>query len=93
MSEAQSRKDQAVAFINHIRTMDADVLNALIMREVGEDLAQFFLNYSANLISKDPVRVLENTSSLMLMGYLIHASAAGPQLQGEPRPTQPTGEA
>jgi len=36
-----------------------------------QELAQFFLNYSANLISKDPSRVLENTSSLMLMGYLI----------------------
>ena len=51
--------------------MDPAALNALISREAGEDLAQFFLTYSANLISKDPSRVLENTSSLMLMGYLI----------------------
>ena len=61
----------AVEFINLIRTMDPAELNALIVREAGEDLAQFFLSYSANLISKDPSRVLENTSSLMLMGYLI----------------------
>jgi hypothetical protein len=46
----------------------------MISREAGEDLAQFFLTYSANLISKDPERVLENTSSLMLMGYLIRAA-------------------
>ncbi|HYX90276.1 MAG TPA: hypothetical protein VE782_01840 [Myxococcaceae bacterium] len=54
--------------------MDPAVLNALIVREAGEDLAQFFLSYSANLISKDPSRVLENTSSLMLMGYLIRVN-------------------
>jgi hypothetical protein len=69
--EAKSKRDLAVAFINSIRAMDPSVLNALIVREAGEDLAQFFLNYAANLISKDPQRVLENTSSLMLMGYLI----------------------
>ena len=44
------------------------------MREAGEELAQFFLSYSASLISRDPEKVLENTSSLMLMGYLIRAA-------------------
>ena len=67
------KKSQAVDFINAIREMDPALLNALIVREAGEELAQFFLSYSANLISKDPERVLENTSSLMLMGYLIRA--------------------
>ena len=67
----KTKKDLAVEFINAIRTMDPSALNSLIVREAGEDLAQFFLSYSANLISKDPNRVLENTSSLMLMGYLI----------------------
>ena len=66
-------KRLAVSFINDIRTMDAAVLNALIVREAGEDLAQFFLSYSAGLISRDPSRILENSSSLMLMGYLIRA--------------------
>jgi hypothetical protein len=69
--DVKTKKDLAVEFINAIRTMDPGVLNALIVKEAGEDLAQFFLSYSANLISKDPARVLENTSSLMLMGYLI----------------------
>jgi hypothetical protein len=68
------KKAKAVSFINDIRTMDPSILNALIVREAGEDLAQFFLSYSANLISRDPERVLENTSSLMLMGYLIRAN-------------------
>jgi hypothetical protein len=69
--DVKTKKDLAVDFINTIRTMEPSALNALIVKEAGEDLAQFFLNYSANLISKDPSRVLENTSSLMLMGYLI----------------------
>ena len=69
--DVKSKKDMAVEFINAIRTMDPAALNGLILREAGEDLAQFFLSYSANLIQKDPSRVLENTSSLMLMGYLI----------------------
>ena len=71
---AGGKKSLAVDFINEIRTMDPVQLNAMITREAGEDLAQFFLAYSANLISKDPERVLENTSSLMLMGYLIRAA-------------------
>ncbi len=86
--DVKTKKDLAVDFINEIRTMDPAALNALIVKEAGEDLAQFFLNYSANLISKDPSRVLENTSSLMLMGYLIRTheerTTAKPQtgLQG-----------
>lgn len=71
---ADDKKSFAVEFINRIRSMDSSVLNALIRREAGEELAQFFLSYSARLISRDPERVLENTSSLMLMGYLIRAA-------------------
>jgi hypothetical protein len=68
------KKGFAIDFINRIRTMEPAELNALIVREAGEDLAQFFLSYSATLISRDPQKVLENTSSLMLMGYLIRAA-------------------
>lgn len=70
----QDKKQAAIRFINDIRTMEPTVLNALIVREAGEELAQFFLSYSSGLISRDPERVLENTSSLMLMGYLIRAN-------------------
>ncbi|HEY6099532.1 MAG TPA: hypothetical protein VIW03_08885 [Anaeromyxobacter sp.] len=70
----EPKKGFAVEFINRIRKMDSAELNALIAREAGEELAQFFLSYAASLISKDPQRVLENTSSLMLMGYLIRAA-------------------
>ena len=60
-----------MAFIDSVRSSEPDELMDTILREAGEELAQFFLVYSANLIQKDPSRVLENTSSLMLMGYLI----------------------
>lgn len=70
----EPKKGFAIEFINRIRTMDPSELNAMIVREAGEDLAQFFLTYSANLISRDPERAIENTSSLMLMGYLIRAA-------------------
>jgi hypothetical protein len=67
------KKALAVRFINDVRTMEPAALNALIVREAGEELAQFFLSYSASLISHDPQKVLESASSLMLMGYLIRA--------------------
>jgi hypothetical protein len=70
----RDKKSFAVEFIARIRTMDPTVLHAMISREAGEELAQFFLSYASNLISRDPERVLENTSSLMLMGYLIRAA-------------------
>lgn len=78
------KKGFAIEFINRIRTMESGELNALITREVGEELAQFFLSYSANLISRDPDRVIENTSSLMLMGYLIRAAEERAVHRSEP---------
>ena len=91
--EIKTKKDLAVDFINAIRTMDPQALNALIVREAGEDLAQFFLSYSANLISKDPSRVLENTSSLMLMGYLIRVNEERNGQRPQPLFSQPAAEA
>jgi hypothetical protein len=67
----KSKKDVAVQFIQEIQRMEPAQIHALISREAGEDLAQFFMSYSATLIAKDPERVLQNGSSLMLMGYLI----------------------
>ena len=66
-----NKKDAAVRFIQEIQRMDPTQLHALISREAGEDLAQFFMSYSATLIAHDPERILQNGSSLMLMGYLI----------------------
>jgi len=70
----QDKKQLAVAFMNDVRTMEPAALNALIVGEAGEELAQFFLAYSSGLIARDPTKIVENTSSLMLMGYLIRAN-------------------
>ncbi len=83
----EPKKGFAVEFINRIRTMDASDLNAMIVREAGEDLAQFFLSYASSLISRDPARVVENTSSLMLMGYLIRAAEDRAEPVLEPQAT------
>ncbi len=69
-----AKKGLAVEFINGIRSMGSADLDALIVREAGEELAQFFVQYAATLIARDPARAIENTSSLMLMGYLIRAA-------------------
>ena|SRR5215831_1418079 len=72
-----NKKDAAVRFIQEIQRMDPKQLHALISREAGEDLAQFFMSYSATLIARDPERILQNGSSLMLMGYLIRTQEEG----------------
>jgi len=69
----KTKKDRAIDFINETRDMAPAKLNKLIHGEAGEELATLFLSYSAKLIEKEPERVLENCSSLMLMGYLIRA--------------------
>jgi hypothetical protein len=74
----KTKKDAAVQFIQEIQRMEPPELHALITREAGEDLAQFFMSYAATLIAKDPRRVLQNGSSLMLMGYLIRTREERP---------------
>ena len=67
----ESKRERAVAFIRRIREMDRDALHALILREAGEELAQFFLAYATDLIEREPARAVENASSLLLIGYLM----------------------
>lgn len=68
---SKSKKDLAVEFIQAVRAMGSGELHMLISREAGEDLAKFFLSYSAQLMAQDADKMVEHTSSLMLMGYLI----------------------
>jgi hypothetical protein len=69
-SSAQKR-ERAVEFIRRISSMDRENLHGLILREAGEELAQFFLNYATDLIAREPERAVQNASSLLLIGYLI----------------------
>lgn len=70
---ADIKVELAMAFINSIRQQVPRELNDKIVAEVGDNLAQFFHNYSANLIAtcEGPYDAVERCSALMLMGYLI----------------------
>src|SRR6266481_3575391 len=71
--DARRKRELAVEFIRQIRAMERDKLHALILREAGEELAQFFLAYATDLMEREPGRAVENASSLLLIGYLIRA--------------------
>ena len=65
------KRELAMRFIRQIRSMDREKLHALILDHAGEELAQFFLAYATDLIEREPARVIENASSLLLIGYLV----------------------
>jgi hypothetical protein len=71
--DARRKRELAIGFIRRIRAMERDRLHSLILREAGEDLAQFFLAYATELMQREPGRAVENASSLLLIGYLIRA--------------------
>ena len=75
--DARRKRELAVEFIRRIRAMERDRLHSLILQEAGEDLAQFFLAYATELMQREPKRAVENASSLLLIGYLIHAFETG----------------
>jgi hypothetical protein len=75
--ESSARKrERAVEFIRRIRAMDRENLHGLILKEAGEELAQFFLSYATDLMSREPERAVQNASSLLLIGYLIRGHEA-----------------
>ncbi|GAC1347056.1 MAG: hypothetical protein NVS2B9_12220 [Myxococcales bacterium] len=68
---SERKRERAVEFIRRIRAMDRENLHGLILREAGEELAQFFLTYATDLMAREPERAVQNASSLLLIGYLI----------------------
>ena len=71
------KRELAIEFIRRIRAMDRDKLHELILVQAGEDLAQFFLAYATDLMTREPARAAENASSLLLIGYLIRCFEEG----------------
>jgi hypothetical protein len=69
--ESARKRDLAMSFMRKIRTMPREELHGIILRDAGEDLAQFFLSYATDLMEREPSRATENASSLLLIGYLI----------------------
>jgi hypothetical protein len=85
--DARRKRELAIEFIRRIRAMERERLHGLILREAGEDLAQFFLAYATELMQREPGRAVENASSLLLIGYLIRAFETEEFTQAEaPRP-------
>jgi len=69
--DIRGKREMAIDVIRRIRSMDRDALHQLILRQAGEELAQFFLAYASDLMEREPRRATENASSLLLIGYLI----------------------
>jgi hypothetical protein len=74
---SRRKRELAIEFIRQIRAMDRDKLHELILAQAGEDLAQFFLAYATDLMTREPRRAAENASSLLLIGYLIRCFEEG----------------
>jgi hypothetical protein len=72
-AEAARKRDLAMGFMRKIRCMPREELHALILKQAGEELAQFFLSYATDLMESEPHRTAENASSLLLIGYLIRS--------------------
>ena len=81
--DARRKRELAIEFIRRIRAMEREKLHSLILQEAGEDLAQFFLAYATELMQREPKRAVENASSLLLIGYLIHAFETGEFAQAD----------
>jgi len=75
--DAKRKRELAIEFIRQIRAMDRDKLHELILAQAGEELAQFFLAYATDLMTREPGRAAENASSLLLIGYLIRCFEEG----------------
>src|SRR3954453_5275517 len=80
------KRELAIEFIRRIRSMDRDRLHELILRQAGEELAQFFLAYATDLMARAPGRAAENAASLLLIGYLIRCYEEDPVRQTAARP-------
>ncbi|HZX94210.1 MAG TPA: hypothetical protein VFE90_06815 [Myxococcales bacterium] len=80
--DSARKRELAIEFIRRIRAMDRDRLHNLILRQAGEELAQFFLAYATDLMEREPARASENASSLLLIGYLIRCFEEDLELRG-----------
>ena len=70
----KTKKEVAIEYISKMRQMKGEELDKLLQKEMGVDLHKFFNNYSYNLITQNPQKVVESAISLMTLGYLIKAN-------------------
>jgi hypothetical protein len=72
-----TKADLALSFLGELANMRRDRLQEIIRTIVGEELATVMFNYSRQVIEATPDKAVENASSLMILGYLIHVYETG----------------
>lgn len=75
--DTSSKKDLAIAFLGDLATMPREKLQEIIQHTVGEELAAIMFGYARQVMEADPERIMENASSLMILGYLIRVHEQG----------------
>lgn len=75
--EPSTKKELAVAFLGELANMRRDRLQQIVGEVIGEELATVMYNYARQVIEANPERVVENASSLLILGYLIRLHEEG----------------
>lgn len=71
--EASNKTDLALEFLGELADMPRERLQNLIRQVVGEELAAVMFNYARQVMEASPDKMLENSSSFLILGYLIRA--------------------
>ena len=75
--DATSKKDLAVSFLSELANMQRERLQQIVGSVIGEELATVMYNYSRQVIQASPEKIVENASSLLILGYLLRVHEEG----------------
>ncbi len=75
--ETSSKNELAMAFLGELSGMRRERLQEIIRTVVGEELAAVMFGYAQQVLQADPAKAVENSSSLMILGYLIRVHEKG----------------
>ncbi len=72
-----SKKDLAISFLTELAEMKPDRLQDIVRTTIGEELAEVMFNYAKEVIQANPDKIVENASSMLILGYLIRTHEDG----------------
>jgi len=75
--EISSKNELALGFLEELGRMKPERLRQIIETAVGEKLASTLFEYARKVIEADPSKIMENASSLLILGYLIKVHEEG----------------
>ncbi|HDY81752.1 MAG TPA: hypothetical protein ENH48_02200 [Halieaceae bacterium] len=75
--ETSSKTDLARAFLEDLGKMPAERLQQIIRQAVGEELASLMFNYARQVMTAAPDKMMENASSMLILGYLLRVHEEG----------------